>query len=92
MNMEFERAGLQAIPHNKWLNMKKWAQAVSPCANSLDQMLDLYKIDRSAREKHHGALIDAKLTAKSIKKWHLFSGHPLKKRNLFDIHVNNMET
>lgn len=68
MNMEFERAGLQAIPHNKWLNMKKWAQAVSPCANSLDQMLDLYKIDRSAREKHHGALIDAKLTAKVYKK------------------------
>lgn len=68
MNTELVRAGFEAIPHHKWLNMKKWAQAVSPCGNSLDQMLDLYKIDRSARAKHHGALIDAKLTAKVYKK------------------------
>lgn len=65
---EFNRAGLAVIPHARWGNIKKVAMELSPSANSLDNMLDLFGIDRSARAEKHGALIDAELTAQLFRK------------------------
>lgn len=67
---EFNRAGRAVIPHDRWVNIKKIAIALSPAANSLDNMLDLFGIDRRARMEKHGALIDADLTAKLFRKMH----------------------
>ena len=64
LNAEFTRAGLPIIDHARWVNLKPWAVTKSPEKNSLNHMLDLYGVDRSAREARHGALIDAELTAK----------------------------
>ena len=63
--MEMQRAGYDTIPHDRWINMKKWAQMISTDANSLNNMLDQFEVDRSGREgvKGHGALDDAELTA-----------------------------
>ena len=68
LNMEFSRAGLNIIPHSRWINIKKAAIALSATANSLNDMLDRFNIDRSARNKHHGALIDAELTTTLFRK------------------------
>lgn len=65
---EFNRASLAIIPHTRWINIKKVAMELSPSANSLDNMLDLFGIDRSARAEKHGALIDADLTAQLFRK------------------------
>lgn len=65
---EFNRAGLVAVPHERWINIKKTAIALSATANSLNDMLDRFGIDRSARAVKHGALIDAHLTAQLFRK------------------------
>lgn len=63
MATEFKRAGRPVLDHARWINMKEWARRISPEKNSLNDMLDRYGIDRTARDKHHGALMDARLTA-----------------------------
>ena len=73
---EFNRAGRKPIPHESWFNMKKWAETLfsasdpkkGPSTISLDNMLDHFKINRNTRAKHHGALIDAELTAELYEK------------------------
>ena len=65
---EFNRAGLAVVPHARWINIKKAAIALSATANSLNDMLDRFGIDRSARIVKHGALIDAQLTTQLLRK------------------------
>ncbi len=56
------------IPHDRWINLKKVAVVLSPEANSLNDMLDRFGIDRSGRGEKHGALTDALLTAQLFRK------------------------
>lgn len=77
LNSELERTNLPIFPHNKYLNIKKWAQVISPEKNSLNDMLDMFGINRTSRENGHGALDDAQLTAKYFFK---IQSHHLKQR------------
>lgn len=63
MQIEFLRAGQAEIPHERWVNMKEWAKRIDSQNNSLNAMLDRFGIDRTARNQHHGALIDARLAS-----------------------------
>ncbi|HNQ92355.1 MAG TPA: exonuclease domain-containing protein [Alphaproteobacteria bacterium] len=63
MEKEFERSRRTPIDHARWINMKTLARKIDPEHNSLNDMLDRFGIDRSSRNIHHGALIDARLTA-----------------------------
>ncbi|MBX2834852.1 MAG: hypothetical protein KTR28_07760 [Micavibrio sp.] len=64
--MELVRAGEDVIAHERWINMKKWAQVLDAEKNSLNTLLDRYGVDKGERDgkKGHGALSDALLTAK----------------------------
>ncbi len=64
LNMELGRAGLPAIPHDRWVNLKSVAKALSPDRNSLSDMFARYNIDPAARGEKHDALTDARLTAR----------------------------
>jgi DNA polymerase-3 subunit epsilon len=67
LNLEFARVARPAIPHERWVNLKNVARALSHDANSLNDMLDRYGIDRRERDKHHGAKIDAQQTASVLR-------------------------
>ncbi|MDB5492483.1 MAG: polymerase epsilon subunit [Micavibrio sp.] len=64
LNAEFNRVGHPDISHDRFVNLKKIARQISPNANSLNDMLDHYGINRKSRDIFHGALDDTKLTAK----------------------------
>ncbi len=68
LNFEMAKAGYDKIPHDRWINIKEWAKELCPLANGLDDMLNYFGIDGSAREKLHGALVDAKLTGQYYQK------------------------
>jgi DNA polymerase-3 subunit epsilon len=62
MHAELQRAGFDVFPHDRWLNIKKWAQHLSPEENSLNDMLARYKIEER-RNEFHCPDQDARLTA-----------------------------
>ena len=64
LNAEFNRVGHPGISHDRFVNLKKIAQKISPNANSLNDMLDHYGINRRSRDAFHGAMDDTKLTVK----------------------------
>ncbi len=66
LNLEMKRAGLEPFGAGQFLNIREWAVKMYDVSkNSLNLMLDHYKIDRTSRgeETGHGALLDATLTA-----------------------------
>ncbi len=67
-NLEMTKAGFDPIAHDRWVNIKEWAKKLDSKQNSLNDMLKYFDIDASARQKHHGALVDAKLTGQYYQK------------------------
>jgi DNA polymerase-3 subunit epsilon len=67
LNNEFTRAAQAPIAHHRFINLKTVARALSPDQNSLNDMMDRYNIDRTDRAQHHGAKLDAVLTAKVLR-------------------------
>lgn len=69
LNYEFARCGRSAwgtepFPSNRFICTKEMSHAVFPGASgSLDALCDRLWLDRSDRFVHHGALLDADLTA-----------------------------
>jgi DNA polymerase-3 subunit epsilon len=65
LDMEMKKAGLAPFKAEQWVNVRRWSEAMFGHDNArLDQVLDHYKIDRSARDKNgHSATLDARLLA-----------------------------
>ncbi len=62
LDAELSRAGFKPlITYGTLTDTLKIAKSKLTCSCSLDNLLDIFNIDRSARRAHHGALIDAEL-------------------------------
>jgi DNA polymerase-3 subunit epsilon len=63
IDMEFARAGVDTVPEDQWLNVRRWSeQMFGPANATLDKVLDRYKISRVVRDENgHGAILDARL-------------------------------
>lgn len=65
LNAELGRAEKSVIPFDRWFDTLREAKNQHPKLKTytLNALCDHYEIPRTSREKHHGALIDALLTA-----------------------------
>ena len=65
LNAALSRAGTQEIPKERWIDTLRLAkEKLNLRSKTLDDLCDHFGICRKSRENHHGALIDARLTAK----------------------------
>lgn len=69
LNAALRRAGHKDIPKERWIDTVSLAKRkLKLKKNTLDALCDHFGISRKSREKHHGALIDARLTAEVYKR------------------------
>lgn len=70
LNAALNRAGEKEIPKDRWIDTLRLAKETSPDLSSykLDALCDQFKISRESRKSNHGALIDARLTARVYQK------------------------
>ena len=66
LNAALNRAGEKEIPEDRWIDTLRLAKDTSPDLSSykLDALCDHFIISRESRKSNHGALIDARLTAR----------------------------
>ena len=66
LNAELNRAGEKEFPKDRWIDTLRLAKETSPDLSSykLDALCDQFRISRESRKSNHGALIDARLTAR----------------------------
>ncbi len=68
LNAALRRAGEREIQKERWIDTVSLARKkLKLKKNTLDALCDHFEISRKSREKHHGALIDARLTAEVYK-------------------------
>ena len=64
LNAALSRAGTQELPKERWIDTRRLAEEkLNLRSNTRDALSEHFGISRKSREKHHGALIDARLTA-----------------------------
>ena len=66
LNAELNRAGEKEFPKDRWIDTLRLAKETSLDLSSykLDALCDQFRISRESRKSNHGALIDARLTAR----------------------------
>ena len=66
LNAELNRAGEKEFPKDRWIDTLRLARETSLDLSSykLDALCDQFRISRESRKSNHGALIDARLTAR----------------------------